>query len=114
MSNDDHPPQPGARHVPGPLALFVALLALAGVCLAVIGADTTVGDALGAPPIVDDANRQEPARGEQEPQAATADGPAAPVHEPATTPVRECAAEGQDGRVGAGCSPPSLRGPPAA
>ena len=109
MSTDEPPPKPAPTS--RRLAFVVAVFALAGVALAVIGADTTVTDAAGAAPIVDDASRHDPVRYEQS-QEATDEGPSIGQEARVEAPVARCARMAAAPRPGGDCSPPTLRGPP--
>jgi hypothetical protein len=110
MSSDEPPPRP--VRTPRRLAFVAAVFALAGVALAVVGADTTVTDATGAAPIVDDASRHDPVRYEQS-QAAVDEGPSTGQEEHIEEPTARCVLFAGAPRAGSGgCSPPTLRGPP--
>lgn len=111
MQSDDPPPQPASVR---PLSLILAVLALLGVVLAVAGADTTVTDASGAAPIVDDAARQDPVQYEHGAQEVADSGPSSGVDVRLDVRPHRCSETTRDPRIPAGCSPPTLRGPPGA
>ncbi|MCO8128134.1 hypothetical protein NHL50_13050 [Acidimicrobiia bacterium EGI L10123] len=111
MQSDDPPPQPVSVR---PFSLVLAVLALLGVLLAVAGADTTVTDATGAAPIVDDAARQDPVQVEQSAHEVADSGPASSVDDLPDVRPHRCADIAEAPRVHRGCSPPTLRGPPGA
>ena len=111
MSSDDPPPPPATIR---PFSLLLAVLALLGVLLAVAGADTTVTDATGAAPIVDDAARQDPTQYEQASQDVADSGPSSGVDLPLDARSHRCTETTEDPRIDRACSPPTLRGPPGA
>jgi hypothetical protein len=111
MSSDDPPPQPVTIRA---RSLVLAVLALLGVLLAVAGADTTVTDASGAAPIVDDAARQDPVQYEQGAPEVADSGPSSGVDGRLDVRPHRCSEFTEDPRIHRGCSPPTLRGPPGA
>jgi hypothetical protein len=111
MQSDDPPPQPASVR---PLSLLLAVLALLGVVLAVAGADTTVTDATGAAPIVDDAARQDPIQYDQSAHEVADSGPSSVVDDVLDARSHRCSEITDDPRIQQDCSPPTLRGPPGA
>lgn len=111
MQSDDPPPQPASIRA---RSLVLAVLALLGVLLAVAGADTTVTDATGAAPIVDDAARQDPIEYEQRAHEVAVTGRSSGAEDLLDVRPHRCAETTAGPRAHRGCSPPTLRGPPGA